>query len=615
MYEFGGFTLDCERFELSRSGRILKLEKKPLELLILLVSNNCRLVTRTEIAERLWEREVYVDTEHGINTAIRKIRQVLRDDPEQPRFVQTVTGKGYRFIAPLSETPDPPAEGISPPRVINPVADIPTQAHRRSPIWLGSLGVAIAVALVIVLTVTAHDRFRSPMLKIASVAVLPLDNLSGNPGQDYFVDGMTDELITMLAKNSTLRIVSRTSVMQYKRAHRPLPEIAQGLGVDGILEGSVSRANNRVHMTVQLIDARHDTHIWAESFDRDMNGSVLLPREVAQSVAKRLHSAVSQAAPARYVRPEAHDAYLHGRYLWFTFHNPQAGEYFKKAAELQPDYALAWSGVADYYAGGAVIGEMSPKDSLPRAKAAALRAVSLDDSLAQVHVTACAVAFFVDWNWGRAEQECSHAMELDPKFAEAYHLHAKILGALNRHAEAIRSERKAMELNPFARTWGLVLALNNARQYDAAITEARARLESAPADTMLLWLLEIAYRCKGMENEAVQIAEKKLRIAGDTAQAEAVWQAFEHGGYRAVIQAQLTHWKKQSQRQYVSPVWLAGLTAELGEREQTLALLEKGYEEHSPLLLGVQFDPAYDFLHADERYRSLIKKMGLPPAY
>ncbi len=259
----------------------------------------------------------------------------------------------------------------------------------------------MAVALAIVLTLVARNRSRNPNLKIASLAVLPLDNLSGDPGQDYFGDGMTDELITMLAKNSTLRIVSRTSVMQYKRAHRPLPEIARGLGVDGILEGSVARSNSGVHLTVQLIDARSDTHLWAESFDRDKNESVSLPRQVAESVAKQLHSSVNQTTAARYVQPEAHDAYLRGQYLWFRGHNDEAEKYFRTATTLQPDYALAWTGMAEVYAVRAG-GERSPKDTLPLAKKFAVKAVSLDDSLPQAHYCLGATVFFADWNFPQA---------------------------------------------------------------------------------------------------------------------------------------------------------------------------------------------------------------------
>jgi TolB-like protein/DNA-binding winged helix-turn-helix (wHTH) protein len=601
-----------------------------MELLVLLVAGRGRLVTRAEIAEQLWGSDVFVDTEHGINTAMRKIRQVLRDDPEQPRFVETVPTKGYRFIGHIVEISA--AEASAPV----PVAEVPAEEtktaaagvadtsaspaapHRtgvRFSVWVLALLASLFLIALILATRWNHARQGSAALKIASLAVLPLDNLSGDPSQDYFADGMTDELITMLAKNSTLRIVSRTSVMQYKRAHRPLPEIARGLGVDAILEGSVAHSNTGVHMTVQLIDARTDTHLWAESFDRDTSGSVSLPREVAQSVAKKLRTALAQAASTRYVRPEAHDAYLHGRYLWFTDHNDKAGEYFLKATQLQPDYALAWTGVALYYGAGAVEGEMRPSDSLPRAKAAALKAASLDDSLPEVHVTLGNLAFFADWNWQRAQQECSRAIELDPTLVEAYFLQSKIFNTLNHPAESVGAAQKAMELNPFARPYFLAMTFDNARRYDAAIAEARARLESTPRDVDLQWMLEDAYRCKGMQNEAVKTAEKALQISGDNNAVAGLRQAFERGGYRAGLHRWLIDSEKRALHEYVSPYFLASLTAQLGQREQTLAFLEQGLQRDDPSMVFIQCDCEYDFLHSDERYRALIKKMGLPPAY
>jgi TolB-like protein/DNA-binding winged helix-turn-helix (wHTH) protein len=345
VFQFGEFKLDCDRFELHRAGRTLKLEKKPMELLVLLAEKNGILVTRTEIAEHLWEREVFVDTEHGINTAIRKIRDVLDDDPVQSRFVQTVTGKGYRFIAPVAEVrPTPVAEQNEENRKPSTIAEkIDTQttpaaasnspiqksvignteprgqintqtnnqtntppSHKRHIRWWLVASATLALLIVVGLGVWAL-RDRSPRNaaapKISSLAVLPLDNLSGDPDQNYFADGMTDELTTMLAKNSTLRIISRTSAMQYKGVHRPLPEIARELGVDGILEGSIARAGDKVHMTIQLIHAPSDTHVWAESYDRDTNEVVSLPREAAQTIAKQLHSSAPQPPPARYVDP------------------------------------------------------------------------------------------------------------------------------------------------------------------------------------------------------------------------------------------------------------------------------------------------------------------------
>jgi TolB-like protein/DNA-binding winged helix-turn-helix (wHTH) protein len=638
VFEFGDFKLDCDRFELYRAGRSLRLERKPMELLVLLAEKKGHLLTRTEIAERLWDSEVFVDTEHGINTAVRKIREVLNDDPVQSKFVQTVTGKGYRFVAPVVEVRPPSTEEsrnrrASDVRVAAAAEESPVQSAvsqvTASPgvveepqtlskwrrwIWLGALAASLVVTISLgARSLRERSLRRASVGKISSLAVLPLDNLSGDPGQNYFADGMTDELTTMLAKSSTLRVVSRTSVMQYKGVHRPLPEIARELGVDGVLEGSVSRSGDKVHMTIQLIQAASDTHVWAESYDREANDVVSLPREAAQTIAKKLNSAVPQSASPRYVSLEAHDAYLRGRYLWFAGKNEEAGNFFRKATELQPDYAPGWAGLATYYGQGAG-GELYPKDAFAKGEEAATKAVELDDSLPWAHLSLGATMFF-QWNWARAEQEISRAIELDPNFAEAYHFRSKMLSAFGRNAEAIEEEKKAMDLDPYERTFGLALTYNWARQYDAAINEARLRLETRPEDITLHWTVWEAYRRKGAEKEAAQELEKVCLVQGWTNAAAAVHRQFERGGYKAVVLWQLDHYKKLSEKQYVSPLQRAMYAAQLGRLEETLALLEEGFQQHDPELLWIQNDPAYDFLHGDERYRSLIKRIGLPPTY
>ena len=279
------------------------------------------------------------------------------------------------------------------------------------------MGFGAAISLVaVVLLIAAIAAFirrsssSSKEPKIRSLAVLPLDNLSGDPGQDYFADGMTDELTTMLAKNSTLKIVSRTSVMQYKGVHRPLPEIAHKLGVDGVLEGSVVRSHDKVHMTIQLIQASSDMHVWAESYDRDAEAAGSLPREAAQTIARQLSHSVSQGPPPRFVSPEAHDAYLRGRYLWFKTKLAESGKYFKKATELQPDYALGWSGLSTYYSGSPIIGELKPEESLAPAYASAMKAVALDDSLPEAHLALAAALLIDQWDWEGAKREVNRAI-------------------------------------------------------------------------------------------------------------------------------------------------------------------------------------------------------------
>lgn len=609
---FGDFELDLTSQTLLRDGQPVKLQPQPLRILGLLLERSGKIVSRDELRDHLWNGATFVEFDQGLNYCIRQIRLALGDNAAKPSYLETLPKQGYRFMAQVLHKngngptiePAPSEDAIE----HGPIIPDP-QLKTKYRAWLIAIGCCALMALAAIWAYLAREP------RMASLAVLPLNNFSGDPGQDYFADGMTDELTTMLAKNSKLRIVSATSAMQYKKAHHPLPYIAKDLGVDAILEGSILRSTDRIRLTVQLIDARRDAHIWAESFDRDKNDSASISSEVAQAVAKQLHSAVPQFSAARYVLPEAHDAYLHGRYLWFGSRYDEAGKYFLKASQLQPDYALAWTGVADYYAASASQGSLRPEASLSQAKAAALRAASLDDSLAQVHVTLCAVAYFVDWDWPKALRECDRGIDLDPKFVEAYHLKGKVLASLERHQEAIVLERKAMELIPSQRPWGLVLELNWARQYNAAIREANARLEATPGDPGLFIGLAYAYRCKQNPELAEQYEEKAARASGNSALAEETAETFKNAGYRGLVQKRLDDERKRSRQQYVSPVTMASLTAQLRDREQTITLLEQGYEEHSPLLLEVQFDPAYDFVHGEERYRSILSKMQLPLAH
>jgi TolB-like protein/DNA-binding winged helix-turn-helix (wHTH) protein len=628
VYQFGDFSLHCGKFELCRKGRRLKLERKPLELLVLLVTKHGQVVTRDEIAGRLWEREVFVDIEHGINTAIRKIRQILGDSSDLPQFVLTISGSGYRFIAPVTAVQqevtgptqpsgDPVDLPPAPPK-ISAAPVLPSPARPRHRLWLVAALCAFLLITISIVTLGPHPlaaRFLDrDTHAIASLAVLPLDNLSGDPGQEYFADGMTDELTTMLAKDSTLRIVSRTSVMQYKKARRPLPEIAQALHVDAILEGSVARSGSQVHMTLQLIRADTDSHMWAESYDRDAN-ALALPDEAARAIAKQLHSSVPAAAVARYVNPQAHDAWLRGRYLWFRDRNDEAGQYFRKATEIQPDYAPAWAGMSDYYGVGAVEAQLDPRSALPAMEDAAAKAVQLDPSLPEAHLAMGAAFYFHRWDWAGADREILRAIALDPRFGEPWHLRAKLLSSLNRYPEAIEAQKMATELDPFERPWALVLAYEEARRYDAALEEARLHMETDAGSTDLLAITADTWRSRGSGKEAAEYWEKFFTALGDPQSAAAIQHAYRAGGYPAVVRWQISAWKPSDKNHYVSPVELAGLHAQLGRREPTLSLLEEGYRQHSPGLLWIQSDPAYDFLHNDPRYRALIQEIGLPPAY
>jgi TolB-like protein/DNA-binding winged helix-turn-helix (wHTH) protein len=647
VFEFGDFHLDCGRFELRHKGRTVKLERKPMELLILLVTRRGELVSRAEIIEHLWEPDVFVDTEHGINTAIRKIRVALRDDREQPLFVQTVTGKGYLFVGTVvSITPSQKEEaqpvssaGISQQvsAVVGPGSlaasavpplDSPPQkfryrvvaglAEKNHLIWLSVIPILILLTVTLLVVRPQVSRGwgnnnlpSSPSSAIRSLAVLPLANLSGQPQQDYLAHGWTDELVTALVRDPTLRVIPIRSTSHNKTLDRPLPEIGGELGVDGLLVGSVARSGDTVRMTLQLIQSSTGKELWTETYDRNLNEPVSLPADAAHEIFRRLNRADLPVSPPRIVKPAAHDAYLRGNYLWFKRQPDKAAGYFTSAIKLQPDYALAWAGLARCYGGSAIMGLTNPQDALNRQEAATRKALSLDESLAEAHLN-MAAAMLQRWNWPQAEQEIVRTIELDPGFAEAYHFRAIMLAALDRQSEALDAQKKSTDLDPFAHPGGLAYSYMLARQYDAAMKELRLDLEANPQDPILLGATLEIYRRDGMEKEAGKALEQILLASPDKTLAAKSQRIYQQGGYKALLRLQLSDAEAKSSTQYISPYRLALLHAQLGHGKEALAMLEEAYRQHAPPLLWVQTDPAFDFLHSDERYRSIIRQIGFP---
>jgi len=627
-YKFAEFQLDCSSFELRRQGRAQKservsLERIPMELLILLLERQGSVVSRQEIVDRLWGKDVFVDTEHGINTAIRKIRQALRDDPEQPRFILTVSGKGYRFVAgengnqrsaAPSETPtaiperEPRPSGSDVPDRGPDAAVMPAVRNTRA-----KLAIALCVVVATILISFLRHRIvrANQVSRIHSIAVVPLANLSGDAGQDYFADGMTDELTTALAKNRTLRVVSRTSAMQYKGVNRPVRDLARELGVDGILEGSIERTPTSVHMTVRLIYAPTDSHVWAESYDRDLDQAYSLPEELSQIVAKEVNAATSPTPTPRYIKPEAYDAYLRGRYYWFAVDIDQSQQAFEKAIQLQPDYAAAWSGLADAYGLRAVYGLGPGSDAMTKMESAARKAVELDDSSAEAHNSLSGWYFFFAWDPQRALAEADRALALNSPSAHFLRAHALI--ALHRTDEAIQEEKRFVELNPFVFPWALGFAYLSLGQIDNAITELRVRTQVQSNDFFSHYALAEAYWLKGMWPDFAQQIEKEIALTESPEKAAEIHQAYERGGYKAVSQKRLEFLEARSREMYTSPIDFAFQYAFLKDKEQTLKSLEDAFRDRSPGMAFLQNEPLFNFIHDDPRYKALVKKMGIPP--
>jgi TolB-like protein len=465
---------------------------------------------------------------------------------------------------------------------------------------------------------------REPPLQIRSLAVLPLANLSGDPEQEYFADGMTDELITNLSKIGSLKVISRTSVMQYKGAKKPLREIAQALGVDGVIEGSVFRAGNRVRITAQLIHAATDRHLWAESYERDLRDVLALQSEVAQAIAKEIQIKLTpqeqaHLASARPVNPEAHEAYLKGRYYWNlrTEEGVKKGiQYFQQAIEKDPGYALAYAGLADSYVVLGNLGLMAPKEAYPRAKAAAFKALEMDETLAEAHASLGMARSEYDWDWVGAEKEWKRAIELNPGYATAHQWYAQYLTSMGRHNEAIAEAKRAQELDPLSliinAIGGSVFAC--ARRYDEAIAQCRRTLELNAGFYMAHLYLGFAYEQEKLYAEAISEYQKAIALEqGNPTVAAYLARGYAAAGKRTEALKTFSQLRDLSKRRYVSSYTMALTYAALGDNDQAFACLEKAYEDRSGALLYVKVDPRVDSLRSDPRFQDLLRRMNFPP--
>jgi tetratricopeptide (TPR) repeat protein len=428
---------------------------------------------------------------------------------------------------------------------------------------------------------------------------------------------MTDELITMLAKNSTLRIISRTSVMQYKGVHRPLREIARELGADGILEGSVERSRNAVHLTLQLIHAQTDTHMWAESYDRQTSDAVALPIEAARTIAARLGRVVSPLGTQRYISPQAHDGYIRGLYYEHTGNLPKAIETFNAVVAMQPDYALAWNELAFSYGWNSL--NSRPSETTPKVKAAIRKALELDDSLAEVHTNVAGIACFYDWDWDLALKESARAVELNPNYAFGHFMRSRVLLTQNRLDESLDEMKKMQELDPRSNFTGMIDQYMMMHRFDAALEVAKTVVETQPDHSWAHIFLGYLYRRQGRLGEAAEeMAKGNFAEGGENTPAErqlARRLASRPDGYNAVLRYAERVTQEKAAHEYVPQMYLADVYGWLGDREGALRSLENAFKDRHGGIVFIQVLPWFDFLHSDERYRAIVRQMGLPPAY
>jgi TolB-like protein/DNA-binding winged helix-turn-helix (wHTH) protein len=624
-YQFEGFQLDVARYELRRNGHVLKLEKIPMELLILLVSRKGELVSREEIIAQLWGPGVFIETEHSINTAIRKIRQTLGDDPERSRFVQTVVGKGYRFVGPITVVDLLPAADPS----SAPVSVVEEKARRNRPNTIPRWALKASFAALILLGVVAiavkyFDWGRwLPRPPVHSIAVLPLKNLSGNPADEYFADGMTDELITNLAKISALRVSSYTSVSKYKTTSKSLPQVAQELQVDGIIEGSVVRSGDQIRITAQLIYAPRDQHLWAEEYQRYLRDVLYLQREVARDVARQVRVTLTpnerqRLATAGAVDPAAYESYLRGRSFWNQRSEAsllRAIDEFNKAIEVDAGYAPAYSGLADCYTTLGYLSYLDPLDAFPRARDAATKALELDSSLAEAHASLAYYDLYHAWNWIEAENEFKRAIELNPNYATAHDWYSYYLMAMGRFDEALKEVNRAHELDPLSVTISTDIGFNYfyRHNYDEAINRLGATLSLSPKFPLAHLWLGRAYQQKKMYAEAIDEFNKTdAAMPGWVVTIAGMGNAYGEWGHKAEAEQVLVRLNEMARAKYVTPYGIALVYAGLGDKNEAFVWLNKAIEGRSHWLVWLNRDPRWDRLRSDSRFNELKKRVALP---
>jgi TolB-like protein/DNA-binding winged helix-turn-helix (wHTH) protein/Tfp pilus assembly protein PilF len=646
---FGIFELDLRASELRKKGARVKLQEQPCQILAMLLERPGEIVSREELRNRLWQRDTFVDFDHSLNTAIMRLREVLGDSPENPIFIETLSRRGYRFIAPVEEVAplNGPTQKLQRLHsdshfVAHDAGPAPTgipqdeRAAGRAPHYLqistrAITATALLIAAFALVSVLIFRYARKPSVSsansepIKSLVVLPLEDLSAEKNQDYFADGMTDELIASLAKIRQLRVISRTSAMAYKGTRKPLSEIARDLHVDAVVEGTVLRAGNRVRITAELVQVSTDRHLWAETYESELGNILTLQSQVASAIVNEIRINLTpeeqkRLATPRMVNAQAYEDYLKGRYYWNKRSEEgltKAVEYYQRAADKDPQYALAYAGLADCYdlLGSTIIGAMPSADAAPNAKAAALKALAIDPSLVDAEITLASIKLNYDWDWQGAENGFKHTIELNPEQATAHQRYSLYLTAMGRSQESLAEIKRAHELDPlslsinFSLAWRLYLA----RQYDQAIQQSRSTIDLDPNFVLAHLVLGQTYQQKGEFELAISELKKAASISPDSPlMLGALGHAYAVAGNAADAEKLREDLIRRSSQQYVSPFYVALIFTGLKENEKALDWLDKAYQDRSNPLIFLKVDPELDPLRSSPRFQDLQRRIGLP---
>lgn len=626
---FGAFEINLQSGELRKNGMRLRLSGQPFQVLAVLTERAGELVTREELHSKLWPSDTFVDFDHGLNNAVARIREVLDDSSGTPRYIETVPRRGYRFIAPVTDIRPSAAQSSEPVASIEPAISPPISSsakHRLSlpaKILLGAVAAIALCAFGVVLYRSYTGSGKQPPIK--SIAVLPLANLSGDSTQDYLADGMTEELIGRLAAIRNLRVISRTSVMQFKGTRQAVPEIAKTLGVDALVEGSVIRDGNRIRVHAQLIRAATDEHFWSETYDRELSDALALESEVAQSVAEKVEVTVSgeeqaRLANTRTVSPEVYEAYLKGRFALDHYSNrddiQKSIQYFEEATKKDPAFAPAYVGLAKAYGQlrTIFIGDR-PEPLDLKVMSMAQKAVQLDPQLAEAHLV-LAEAEVTDWHWAEAEVEFKRALQLNPNDAIAHLSMANWLLSQGRSEEALTWARRARELDPTLVSGdpiGWILFCEH--RYEEAIHEWRSDLALKPDDPGTLWRISYALIAQGSTNEAISLLEKAVALSHRSAGPEGVLvRAYAHDGRRADALRLLDELQERNRKGYVPAAAFVNAYLGIGDNDKALLWLNKACDEHSNIVFWLKVHPHFDPLRNDSRFVALLHRVGLDQA-
>jgi TolB-like protein/DNA-binding winged helix-turn-helix (wHTH) protein/Tfp pilus assembly protein PilF len=646
LVRFGIYQLDLRTSELWKQGRKIKLQEQPCRILAILLERRGEVVTREELRKRLWSDDTFVDFDHSLNTAIMRLREALSDSSGNPRFIETLPRHGYRFIAPIQELdgsePVKSVEASSTPesslRVPESGPEIQFSAGQVTP-HLGSRPTASRLAIIIGCLLTLFvialigvrprlarhaSGVNSQPNQIKSLVVLPFDNLSGDKDQQYFTDGMTDELIAHLAKIRSLRVISRTSSMEYKDTHKTLSQIARDLKVDAVVEGTVLRSGNQVRITAELVQVATDRHLWAETYESPLGDVLGLQSQVASAIVNEIRVNLTaeeqqRLASTRSVSGESYENYLKGRYYWNKRSKEgltKAIEYFQLAIEKDPNYALAYAGLADCYSiiGSAIVGTVPSQDVAPKARAAAVKALQLDDTLAEAQTSLATVRFNYDWDWAGAVSGFQRSIELNPSYATAYQRYSLYLMAMGRTKESLVQMTRARELDPLSISMNFSLGwrLYMARKYDQAIEQLQNTLEMDPNFALPRMVLGQAYEQKQAFPQALGELQKAVSISHDSPQMlGALGHAYGASGNRSEAEKVLAKLMEQSEKQYVSPFYVAIVYVGLAQNDKAVDWLEKAYRDRSNAVIFSKVDPQLDPLRSTPRFQSLLHRLAL----